>query len=193
VEDNGKFEFNYDISGNLTQEILFSWDANTNQWVGGKKYEHVYDNSYSYNDLVISDWYFEWYYDWYNTWNGLEDLIYFRHKPIYTTAYERNIYSGQLEISRKQIFYFSGQEFTGITNNSEGKIKIFPNPVTNGFIINGAEGTSKIILIDTNGKVWLSKEVASNEYIPTDNLPQGVYLVKIVTNNELVINKLVKE
>jgi len=70
---------------------------------------------------------------------------------------------------------------------------VYPNPVTNGFRIKGIEGTSELRLTDLNGKVLLTKQVTGNETITVNNLPQGMYIVKIITSEGMIERKLVKK
>ena len=44
-----------------------------------------------------------------------------------------------------------------------------------------------------NGKGLFTKEVANDDYVPTDALPQGMYLVKINTGEGSIVKKLVKK
>ena len=52
---------------------------------------------------------------------------------------------------------------------------------------------STIILSDMNGKGLFTKEVANDDYLFTDALLQGIYLVIINTGEGNIVKKLVKK
>jgi len=78
----------------------------------------------------------------------------------------------------------------GINNTA---IKIYPNPVTEYFQVEGIEGTAKLILSDLNGKMLLQKQIVNNEKIAAKNIGSGSYIVKVVTSQGATSTKLVKK
>jgi hypothetical protein len=78
----------------------------------------------------------------------------------------------------------------GINNTA---VKIYPNPVTEYFQIEGIEGTAKLILSDLNGKMLLQKQIVNNEKIAAKNIGSGSYIVKIITSQGTINTKLVKK
>ena len=72
-------------------------------------------------------------------------------------------------------------------------LKIYPNPVTHGFQINGINGLSMLKLSDINSKVLLTKEINNNEYISLSSLPRGVYFVIVNSAGKTIEKKLVKK
>jgi len=93
------------------------------------------------------------------------------------------------------------QDFTNIVEfttavpalSDGGSIQVYPNPVTDGFRIKGIEGISLLQLTDVNGKMLLTKQVTGNETITVNNLPQGMYIIKIITSEGMTERKLVKK
>lgn len=75
----------------------------------------------------------------------------------------------------------------------QNDITIYPNPVTDGFQIKGINGNTTIHISDLNGKIRMSKEIIENCYISIESLPQGIYLVRILTDKGWTIKKMVKE
>jgi hypothetical protein len=71
--------------------------------------------------------------------------------------------------------------------------KCFPNPVIDDFRISGFEGVVTLLFTDLNGKVLLTKQVTSNETISVNNLPKGIYIIRIITSEGLIEGKLVKK
>jgi hypothetical protein len=72
-------------------------------------------------------------------------------------------------------------------------LRIYPNPVTEGFCISGLEDKTTVQLADLDGKLKISKEVKGNETISVRSLPKGVYIVRITARTGIVERKLVKE
>ncbi len=102
-------------------------------------------------------------------------------KSLYQAAYQWKDFTNIVEMT------------TAVPTLTNESISISPNPVTDGFRIKGIEGTSEIRLTDLNGKVLLTKQVTSNETITVNNLPQGIYIVKIITDKGITERKLVNK
>ncbi|TXB66873.1 T9SS type A sorting domain-containing protein [Vicingus serpentipes] len=81
---------------------------------------------------------------------------------------------------------------TGINENSNTTVQLYPNPVNNLLNINGLEVNSSINIFDLTGKLVISKNNLSNTNfsISTESLKAGVYFVSI--NNENTPTKTVK-
>jgi len=190
--NSSKFESTYDTNGNETLYYYYQWDKGNNIWFNYSKVEYAYDSN---NNMTLYSSY-----SWdtkNNKWagNSKHEYIYNNTKDCLLSRkdYTRNIYSDNWEISGNGIFYYSLHDVTGTINISTADINIFPNPVTNGFRISGLAELETIILSDLNGKVLISKEVANDEFVSTEALPQGIYLVRINTGNGSRVKKLVKK
>ncbi len=75
-----------------------------------------------------------------------------------------------------------------ITNS----IKMYPNPTSDNFRISGLNGCVNLKLIDINGKEVVTKQVNNNESISISNLPKGLYIVKLTTQNGVIETKVLK-
>src|SRR5665648_570252 len=175
-----KYDYVYDSNGNMTEEIEYGWDETAEVWVSEWKYEYTYDNSYTKDELLLP-YYFP------------KNPDYFIHKLNGYTEYEWDINSGQWNISSELTLYYSPKIITGTNPVIKDEIVIYPNPVTDGFRILGLSELSTIILSDSNGIVWLSKELAINEYVSTSALPPGIYLIRINTRESSTVKKLIKK
>jgi hypothetical protein len=82
---------------------------------------------------------------------------------------------------------------TGISTEKVNPIGFYPNPVTEGFYINGLEGTGALTILDLNAKILLTKQVTGNEYISISSFPKGLYVVKISTDGKIIEDKIIKE
>lgn len=70
-------------------------------------------------------------------------------------------------------------------------LEIFPNPTHNIININSNKKINKIELYDLQGKLILKEN--ETDQINISNLKEGVYFIKIYTNNGLQIKKIIKE
>ncbi|HPU24055.1 MAG TPA: T9SS type A sorting domain-containing protein [Candidatus Kapabacteria bacterium] len=78
---------------------------------------------------------------------------------------------------------------TSIEKSSEQEIKIYPNPANKYFVVE-CEEPSTIQIFDNNGKIVYFENMSSNNHrINTENMPRGVYYVKIIRNNSSVATK----
>ncbi|BDX36764.1 hypothetical protein CYCD_01190 [Tenuifilaceae bacterium CYCD] len=82
---------------------------------------------------------------------------------------------------------------TDVETENKDALTLYPNPVTDGFYINGLEGSAMLCLYDTNGRLLIRKEVTDKEYIPINNLSTGMYFIKVKTaSGVMVYKKLIK-
>jgi len=72
-------------------------------------------------------------------------------------------------------------------------VSIYPNPVTDGFQINGLEGSGTLTLIDLSGNTLLTKQVKTNDFVPVGFLPKGAYVLRIITTNGTIERKVLKK
>jgi hypothetical protein len=76
-----------------------------------------------------------------------------------------------------------------VTNES---ISLYPNPVTDGFIVSGFDGTALLKITDINGRIMLLKKIVNAESVSMSNLPKGLYIVKLLTGDSTVERKVIK-
>ncbi len=98
--------------------------------------------------------------------------------------------------------YFTVSGIVGIDNPASGNvvISIYPNPVKDILRIESGEtafGGSQLTItnveiIDLSGKQLISQQSPSSQ-INVSNLVQGVYFIKIETDNGVLIEKFIKE
>jgi hypothetical protein len=58
-------------------------------------------------------------------------------------------------------------------------IRIYPNPATESFRIDGLTASVQVAVTDVNGRPVFRKTVAENEPIAIGHLPQGIYVVNV--------------
>jgi len=83
----------------------------------------------------------------------------------------------------------------GINDRLQTSFNIYPNPFNDYLIIEQADlGTVNIEIIDINGKALISKAVSGLRIkIETNNLPSGLYLVKVYFDDKIRTSLVVKE
>jgi hypothetical protein len=187
------FEQRYDQNGNDVYYLDFDWKEELNDFVPFHKEEKAYDE----NNQIIS---FDIYYwnrntnDWYR--NNKTEYSYDEYGNKLTETLTGWAYQSD-SISYIEIFtyYYSSLGVSVLPTVSANKtIGIYPNPVTDGFRIFGLSENAQVVLSDLSGRVVLrKKDVADNVYISMGSLPQGVYLVQMITGNEIITKKLVKK
>jgi hypothetical protein len=84
---------------------------------------------------------------------------------------------------------------TGIDNKTQSGVRIYPNPITDHFIIENPDLDIKNVkLYDMNGKVLINK-VASDIrlVIETNNIKAGNYILMINKGDKIVSHHLTKK
>ena len=85
---------------------------------------------------------------------------------------------------------------TGIKGikSSDNSFTLYPNPATDGFYIEAGEKAATVSIYDLNGTTLLTKQIATGkELVPISTLPQGLYMVKIASENGVTVKKLLKK
>ncbi|MGB0888088.1 MAG: T9SS type A sorting domain-containing protein [Vicingaceae bacterium] len=83
----------------------------------------------------------------------------------------------------------------GINDLEQNKVvNIYPNPVQNQLFIElNNEAITKLDIIDFSGKLILSKTDYTKKSVDVSNLPQGIYVLRISTQNGITINRFIKQ
>jgi len=124
--------------------------------------------------------------------SGDHDNLYFYlgESKIGCMDYLASNYSVEVVIDNGSCMYLNTEK---IDNN----IKIFPNPVIEQIFIelNYSYELQEILIYDVNHKVVYQKTKSSDKKheINISKLDSGVYFVSIITENEKIIKKIVKE
>ncbi len=80
-------------------------------------------------------------------------------------------------------------------NDSKQFLSIFPNPTTGPITINNEELRIKNVAVyDIYGKEVLKQEVKSQKYeVDLSNQPNGIYIVKVITDKQTIRKKIIKQ
>jgi subtilisin family serine protease len=82
---------------------------------------------------------------------------------------------------------------TGIKATETENFLVYPNPFTDGINIRGINSRAVLSLSDLTGRVLLTKEIEGDTFIGTSSLPQGVFILKVVSDNIIMNKTLVKK
>jgi len=72
---------------------------------------------------------------------------------------------------------------TGIYDEAESQISIYPNPVTERLMVSGLTGTAHLRIVNLVGDQVFFGEVANNQEIILNSLKEGLYFGKIQQQN----------
>jgi hypothetical protein len=81
-------------------------------------------------------------------------------------------------------------QHAGISNVADANVELYPNPVANVLNIQ-AEGVQEVSVIDVNGRTIMTEKNVNT--INMSNLANGVYYVRVITNNGVATQKIVKK
>lgn len=175
-----KYEITFDANGNVTEEKGWEWDGM--QWMETYKDELTYNNMYSFNDLILPS-FFE------------EDNIYFNHMMTQFEEFEKDTATGNWISYFKASLYYSAMNVNSVSDIEGANISVYPNPVTNQINVtfSGTNSTAQFDLFDLQGRLLMSKRVASREQIDLGHLNIGMYFYNLVLGDETHTGKLIKE
>jgi len=213
-----KSEIEYDKNNNPTLFYKYWWDITNNLFYLIEKQELIYNTNNQvimYNDSVMNSS-FEWnnfLHEFTFDSNGNETIfenyvwsfeindwvLTSKKESTYTSfakisqiiQYSKNENTGTVSFS-KTTYYYSEDNTVKISKFNSPDFKIYPNPVSNGFKVNGLNGEAELNIFDTNGNIRHKCKLENDVYIPINNLADGIYFIKIQTKNRSVISKLIK-
>lgn len=83
-------------------------------------------------------------------------------------------------------------ETTSISNRLKlFELNVYPNPTSNQLILDTELKISEISIIDITGKMIITKNLNLN-IVNVANLPNGIYFIKIITDEKTITKKFVK-
>ncbi|MBE6330176.1 MAG: T9SS type A sorting domain-containing protein [Bacteroidales bacterium] len=129
--------------------------------------------------------------EWLNGTEQTESLekirkIEFKEDKINITDSKGNYFISNKLDQVKKIYFQKGEENNVFNTASERNISVYPNPTTNVLHIKGITEDEKVNLYNQDGK--LIKSCQETE-INMDDLPQGLYLLKVNTKVFKVVKK----
>ena len=202
-----KWESVFDSNGHEILSISYDWDIYTEKWVADYKYETAFDSNGNLileidyerdemTNLLVAD------YKTVPTWNNAYtefimpeesyDVTIFKHMLTGYDGYTWNADASQWELTEKATFYYSEQDITGIQENTENLVTIYPNPATDflTFTFKDASQPALVELFDMQGKLLISRDIYHNQQLPVSHLQTGMYFCKVSQNGVQFNSKL---
>ncbi len=131
------------------------------------------------------------------TWNNLDpadDFEMNRNNIIYNWQKNRNPFIDMPNLASYVFGNNIGQPWSNslsiLDNNLNLQVKMYPNPATNFISIDGLLKESNIEIFNSFGEKVFKNTYNSNDKL-NFNLASGIYLVKVVCENKIVVKKLI--
>lgn len=186
----------YDGYGNRTYYVFLSIDGESEDFtlLPMWKQENVYDNSFSFEDLILPFKASDFEDDYENDFEGevgqFDLNLLFKHKLTNIINYEHDGNNWQSVGDYK--VYYSEQNITDVKDlNLAGSVNVYPNPATNNvtFNIDGLAGNLTVELYDIQGKLVLSKASDNNTPVSIENLKKGLYFYRLSDKSNFYTGK----
>jgi len=128
--------------------------------------------------------------------NGTNDEQNYSDNNFTVSAYFRRIVADTMYYSDTSEIIFADVSDCTNLREKENKIVLFPNPTTGYFIINGIENTNfnRIEIVNIQGQKLFFSQFAENNYeINISSFEKGIYFIKIISDDEVVVKRIIKE
>jgi len=122
----------------------------------------------------------------YATWRDIDEAEY-----AYSVTYKgEEIESGTIDVWDDTVKEISWNT-TGIDQVNKESIEIYPNPATDQFTIKGVYN-GRLSIVDLEGRVLKNMTITSDTNVQISDLNDGIYFVRIESEDKTKITKLVK-
>lgn len=120
------------------------------------------------------------------------DLSAYAGQQIYIAIRHFNCYD-QYKLDIDDITIVADTMATGISENNDAFVKIFPNP-TNDFITVSADEMSRVTVFNAAAQMVLDRFVGKEiETIDLSSLPVGTYVVRVTTKEGVISREIIKK
>ncbi len=115
----------------------------------------------------------------------------------YSSAmYFRRIVSDSMYyLDTSNVIFVDLHECTALNENNS-RVKLYPNPTLDKFVIQGLENTrfNRIEIDNIQGqKIFFSDKLATRNIFDISGFAKGIYFVKIISDDEVVVRQIIKE
>ena len=206
-ENSQRIDYEYDDNSQLLSESYQHWA--TMYWTNDVRYDYLYDSD---NVLLKKSQSMPIYENWRNTVSiNYSDIIANNANTIQskyefwggkkgelTTSFIPFNFNGESVIRRAKSIQLSYIEFNDTilqTSTPENQfVKVYPNPTYGIFYINVHDKNLKSWYIsDLNGRIMMQNESAiQSSVVDITDLPKGIYVLKVLTDNSACISKVIK-
>ncbi len=177
-----KEEYGYDAFGNVAENITSYWDEDAMVWEPDTKLEGVvYDNDYSFDDLLLPVVY-----------QGELDFL-FNHKldSALVSGWTGSGWTPVLSIG----LYYSEYTFVGTSEPQAEELGVFPNPATDRIVLQLPEDFTGGLfrLFDVQGREILQGALSGAGEIDVAALSPGMYFYTLSDEHRKMYGKFVKQ
>ena len=187
----------YDDFGNRTSYSFYSFDEESEDFtlLPMWKQEYVYDNSFSFEDLILPFTSDDFEDDNGNEFEGevgqFDLNLMFNHKLTNLMNYEHD---GDNWVSTGDYtLYYSQQTITGANElKLANNVNVYPNPATNQvtFTIAATVGQLNVEFYDLQGKLVLNRMISNNNPVLIESLNGGLYFYRLSENQNFYTGKI---
>jgi hypothetical protein len=178
-----KEESVYDEIGNRSEHSFYELNWETGLLEKVFKREYTYDNSFSFEDLILP----------FASRDEAVDLdleLLFRHKLMTLADYEGD--EENWVLVRDFILEWGEQNVTGLGElNSENQLSLYPNPASKQvtFTLEEAVGQFQVEMFDIHGKMVISQVCGNNSPCSIESLEEGTYFYRLKSSGNVYSGK----
>ncbi len=179
-----KDEYEYDGNFNRTLGSYFEWNETPGEWVEYAKDEFVFDLAYDFrDDLTVP----------YNYAEEVDDTVFMFNNMVIGYLYFE--YVNQVwEDDTKTLFYYA--DYTNQLSVDEkilpNAISVYPNPTADVLVIDSNMPLTKVEMYSVLGKKVMDINTGFKS-IPMHKISAGLYIVKIQSENAVILKKIIKK
>jgi len=173
--------YRYDSLHNLITRLEQRYTYN--QWDSIHSHAFSYDNTYTYDQLLLPDLY---------EGNRYMDKYYvFNHKLDTITSFYND--DGNWLVWNKQIFYYSPRNLLESGNEAISVFRVYPNPFSDGFFIQHKKifPVDAVYLTDLQGRI-VQKWNGEREFYKAVKVRKGMYLLQIQSGTHRMSYRVMK-
>lgn len=123
-----------------------------------------------------------------------ETLIYVRFAPTAALVYADNITVTSAGATEKLVAVSGTGLATGINENWDSNLSIYPNPFTNEIKFEGIQNVNRVMITNIIGQVLKNFAIGQDNFVNTQDLIQGIYIITLVNDKgEKSIHKMIKK
>jgi len=185
-----KTEMEYDENNNRILYLRSSWSDNEDAWVYENKYEDLFDEMNNHTMTSNYNWSMDL-----DIWEGSskrESVYNDEGKRLLDTEYKWDDLLLDWIVDEKAFYYRS--VITQTPEMETNDVLVYPNPVKNTlFIKNQSSNNISCTIVSISGQKLMQFYIkGSDARISMENLPKGVYFLRINSESGTITKKLIK-
>ncbi|MBK8954745.1 MAG: T9SS type A sorting domain-containing protein [Saprospiraceae bacterium] len=175
---NSKTEITYDPNDNPIRFVNSEWNETLNKWELFFKWENEYDNSISFQEILLPDPEDE------------ESQMEFNHLLLRTNYFGYN--AGNPVNDAFEIYYYSNIQSVGTKNSKHSEDWVYPNPARDVLFLktNPEQSSIHFKLSNMDGTELIDKTLIHTNRISLAPVPQGIYFYTIKDQKKIYSGKI---